>query len=293
MAALTIMARPTPDTPVKPSGLESFGILSDPSSKLERGSDESNNVETRVWATTLSQYKPDNRTAMMDCQLFYQAVMVGGFPRPTPGQCDDFREYATTEGGIVRPREAAMFLTQVLWESNGLRSKEEHVCAGNQCPGNYTTDNDFSYTEKQGDQTRTVVNQYYGRGYIQLTWSYNYLAASKSMYGDDRLYKNPQLVASDEMTAWRTSFWFWKQHVHDIKEVQDGQFGASTRAINGGLECDGPYQDKARLRFELYTKILKIVEPDTTPDPAGCYSVDSNTNTNTNTNGTSNSNSNS
>ena len=63
---------------------------------------------------------------------------------------------------------------------------------------------------------------YYGRGYIQLTHSYNYKAASLDLYHDLRLIDNPDLVATSEDAAWGTAFWFWKVHVHNragVKQV--------------------------------------------------------------------------
>ena len=39
--------------------------------------------------------------------------------------------------------------------------------------------------------------QFYGRGYIQLSWSYNYKAASKALLGNEIvLYNDPDLVGS-------------------------------------------------------------------------------------------------
>lgn len=56
--------------------------------------------------------------------------------------------------------------------------------------------------------------RYWGRGYIQLTWSYNYKAASLDLFNDDRLYTDPDQVATDDNIAWEVSFWFWKKNVH-------------------------------------------------------------------------------
>jgi chitinase len=58
-------------------------------------------------------------------------------------------------GGITTKREAAMFLAQILWESDGLRATSEYACAATGCPGEYGTS---QYPEES----------YYGRGYIQL-----------------------------------------------------------------------------------------------------------------------------
>ncbi|KAJ1913391.1 hypothetical protein IWQ60_009231 [Tieghemiomyces parasiticus] len=226
------------------------------------------------WATIMRPYEPNNDTTLIDCPTFNAAVASANYPVPNPGQCHDFREYLTSQGAISTTQEAAMFLAQLLWESNGLRNKEEIGCANNACPGRYVTDLDYSSIETVDGKKTNVTQQYYGRGYIQLTWATNYLAASKDIFGDDRLWRNPSLVATDEVTAWRTTFWFWKKNVHGTSGVQSRHFGAATNAINGALECTGSDYSKAQARYDLYTKVLAIVSPDATPNPSGCYPVD-------------------
>ena len=51
----------------------------------------------------------------------------------------------------------------------------------------------------------------------------------------------------------------------------NGQFGAATNAINGGLECRGSLQYKARKRFEIYKKVLTAFKITTVPNETGCY----------------------
>ena len=51
-----------------------------------------------------------------------------------------FAEYF---GHIHTKRELAMFLTQVLWESNGLRAVEEYACIYTKCPNQYISAKDF------------------------------------------------------------------------------------------------------------------------------------------------------
>jgi predicted chitinase len=53
--------------------------------------------------------------------------------------------------------------------------------------------------------------KYRGRGYIQLTGKNNYSAASKEIYGDDRLVKNPDLVSQPEIAA-KVAAWFTDKH---------------------------------------------------------------------------------
>jgi len=114
--------------------------------------------------------------------------------------------------------------------------------------------------------------QFYGRGYIQLTWSYNYKSASQALYGDLRLYNNPTTVATNEDQAWGTAFWFWKVNVHGDSGVQAGQFGSATKKINGGLECGSnpPNKTGAQNRFNIYVKVLKAFGINEAANSAGC-----------------------
>ena len=110
---------------------------------------------------------------------------------------------------------------------------------------------------------------YYGRGYIQLTWCGNYRAASNAIFGDARLVNDPDFVARDEKTAWDTSYWYWGNNVHNAPGVSSGQFGASTKAINGALECGGR-SNTPWVRFEKYKKVRQAFGLPGDGDPSGC-----------------------
>ncbi|OMH82722.1 Acidic endochitinase SP2 [Zancudomyces culisetae] len=194
----------------------------------------------------------------VDCDKFYSAVTAGGYKKPTSAQCDAFLK-GIQKGGISSAREVAMFLTHIMIESVGLSAKSEHRCESTDCKKFYSTPNDLP------------GKVYFGRGYIQLTWEYNYRQASMDLYGDDRLSKNPETVATNEQVAWDVSFWFWKNIVRVDPGVQAGKFGASTNKINGALECRGEHTDKAKKRFQLYTKMLAIIDPSSKADEHGCY----------------------
>jgi predicted chitinase len=171
------------------------------------------------------------------------------------------------DAGITTKREAAMFLAQVWHESGALQYKEEIACSGSEakaaaCDANYPI---------KGNGVKG--KHYYGRGYIQLTWDTNYEAASKDLLGDGKQLLNaPEKVASDESLAWRSAAWYWKSHVHTAAGVSQGKFGASTKAINGALECSGGDTTKPKKRFEFYKTILKAFGDSSTPDESGCYS---------------------
>ena len=84
--------------------------------------------------------------------------------------------------------------------------------------------------------------KYSGRGYIQLTGKYNYAAASKAIYGDDRLVKNPALVEKPEVAA-KTSVWFWQNRVSNKVKNFDNVKDV-TKGINPGMKHLDQRKDK-------------------------------------------------
>ena len=156
-----------------------------------------------------------------------------------------------------------MALAQFMHESRGLQDKEEEACKDSKCPGSYTNHG----CEVPG-------KYYYGRGYIQLSWCYNYRDAGRGLGRGDELLNNPDLVAQDEQLAWDTAFWFWRVNVHNGQygaQVQEGQFGFSTRSINGGEECTGQNVNKSQQRFAYYRNVFSAFGIEGQPDERGCY----------------------
>jgi len=181
-----------------------------------------------------------------------------GYPAPTNAQYCAFVSNAASAGGITTVRELAMFLSEILWESGGLIYKSEIACTPpKSCSGSYDWNGNY---------------QFYGRGYIQLTWSANYKSASQALYGDLRLYNNPTTVATDENQAWSTALWFWKTNVHPDSGVQQGHLGSATNRINGGLECGAGASNPsaAQNRFRIYQSVLPAFGDFETPNSSGC-----------------------
>ena len=181
-----------------------------------------------------------------------------------PGKDADKKYDAFSKGlknsKISSKKEAAMFLAQILHESGGLIYTAELACKDTGCPGQYAS----TGIGKTG-------KTYYGRGYIQLTWDYNYDKASKALFGDSRLVDDPDQVATNDEYSWGVSFWFWDTNVHSAPGVQQGQFGAATNAINGALECKAKSNPTAvAKRNDNYTKCLKAFGITDAPDTSGC-----------------------
>ena len=105
------------------------------------------------------------------------------------------------------------------------------------------------------DQTKAAQypcateKKYFGRGPLQLSWNYNYGAAGKALNFDG--LGNPDQVATNVDTAFKTAMWFWMTNVHS---VMNQGFGATVKAINGALECNGKSQAQANSRIQFYRK---------------------------------------
>jgi predicted chitinase len=159
---------------------------------------------------------------------------------PTAEQLNTIMASYEKYGGITDKRELAMFLAQTIKESAGLKDIVEGCSktkAG--CPQRF-------------NEGGVPGQQYYGRGYIQLTHAYNYKKASEAIFGDDRLLQNPDLVKNEDV-AWQVSFWFWKNNVHNNKAVQEGHFDASTTLVNGAKSVT---RDE---RFQIYKKVYEAL----------------------------------
>ena len=96
------------------------------------------------------------------------------------------------------------------------------------------------------------------------------MPASQSLFGDDRLLRDADQVASNDEIAWSTAFWYWRTRVGINDQVKQGWFGTSTLLING-MECSGSLIDKAKKRFEIYKIVLTAFNVNETPIENGCY----------------------
>jgi putative chitinase len=90
--------------------------------------------------------------------------------------------------------------------------------------------------------------KFIGRGLKQLTGRYNYTRASKDLYGDDRLVKNPDLVSTDKTVALETACWYWQ--TRNLSAVADSwDITLLSKKVNGGtigLKERIEFSDQAR-----------------------------------------------
>jgi len=165
----------------------------------------------------------------------YAASGIGTPPKPSE---EVYKEFVAEVCSKLSIEEAAYFMANCVWETGGLQFTEEIACKTGTCE----------------------YKNYFGRGYIQLTWDYNYKEAFADLKAEDATTEDfvakPELVAQPKY-AWKTAVWFWKKKVQPVLKQQDavakGLFGYTVKVINGGLEC--PANEKAKYRLAILKEI--------------------------------------
>ena len=161
--------------------------------------------------------------------------------------------FAHTGSRQTRAREAAAFLAQAAFETDGLRYVKQID------NGNYAKkcDADEPYGCPAGKAA------YYGRGPIMLSWNFNYKHAGDAL-GIDLLHR-PGLVETRPAIAWKTALWYWMTQkgpgvmtAHRAM-VGGAGFGQTINAMNGALECRGGKPESVRARVRIYEHLARIL----------------------------------
>jgi chitinase len=164
---------------------------------------------------------------------------------------DDIND-ATSDYSLYRK---VAFVAHTIWESGGYQYTEEVAAVASP----FDTRDDYQDCDwnTAGVQLPDNGKFFYGRGYIQLSWCANYRAygSARMVNGDpDFFYKNPERVATDY--AMDSSEWFFSRIVTD----DSGQFGLTTKAINGAIECSPSYTGNTpQKRYEIFDALAKRV----------------------------------
>ncbi|XP_021751974.1 acidic endochitinase SP2-like [Chenopodium quinoa] len=151
-----------------------------------------------------------------------------------------FPQFGTSGSSAENKKEIAAFFAHVSHETTNFCHIEEQ---------------DGKVNDRYCDPTKEAQypcasgKKYFGRGPLQLSWNYNYGAAGKALNFNG--LGNPEKVATDVDTAFKAAMWYWMTNVHS---VMNQGFGATIKAINGALECNGKNQAQANDRIQFFKK---------------------------------------
>ncbi|KAL7431910.1 hypothetical protein ACHAXM_004897 [Skeletonema potamos] len=158
-------------------------------------------------------------------------------------------------------------------------------CQSNLLPPDGCECDDVYEVSSEGKMAGYVkANQvYFGRGAIQLSWSYNYIKASVALTGHSQTFcQQPDWVATKEEYAWGAGLFYWMENVKNDMTchqavLMNNDFGQTLDIINGGLECpsdDAGWHGKAvQLRLNRYCRAATALGLDTLLDLGGCMDM--------------------
>lgn len=185
--------------------------------------------------------------------FFTKAVFEGWFPNRRQdfytyeaftAATEAYGEFGTTGSVDDQKREIAAFFGNVQQESGGLQFVNEINPTMDYCDASNT-----QYPCASG-------KRYFGRGPIQLSWNYNYGECGQDLGLD--LLANPDQVAQDGTTAFKTAVWFWmKRNCHGAILGPPPSFAGTIRIINGGIECGHGTDERVENRVTAYTNFCR------------------------------------
>ena len=173
----------------------------------------------------------------------------------------DMMNYAVMLGNITTTNELAMYLANVLYQSNGLRLSYDPACedpqSGN-CLGLNLNTTVFG----------TNVN-YYGRGYLWIQGQSMYSDLANDMFGNDAtLLLYPDLIRISPTMNWASTAWFWRRYIQPYMNT----FGSTVKLMrpsqcNGSVTLPTPELQAA---WNIYAAILSVLSPTTGPSSSYC-----------------------
>jgi len=154
--------------------------------------------------------------------------------------------------GIDTPIEVASYLSQVMHESGGFKWLREIW-------GPTTAQIRYEGRKDLGNTFPGDGKKFLGRGLIQVTGRTNYLSISKSIFGDDRLIREPELLATPQYGT-LSSCIYWKSRNMDVLD-DDFSIREETKKVNGGYNG---LNDREKY-FQQALKSFGIIHPQSNP----------------------------
>jgi len=191
---------------------------------------------------------------------------------PNGYKCPTYENYADfnlciEKAGIKNIKEAEIFLAHVIHETGGLRylnerrwlneeEKIEFKCDSIELLDSTQDVKTEEHKEHYNDRTKQskAGKYYFGRGWLHLSWNYNYEACGEyfsrsSSLPTNYLLDHPELASSHHTWSWGTAAWFWKTQVKP--KVTSMSVESTLRVINGREEK----YEQAQNREKIYKKI--------------------------------------
>lgn len=165
--------------------------------------------------------------------------------------------------GIDKPIEVASFLAQIMHESGGLKYVRE-LWGPTKQQNRYERDFSQPWPEHRkgfrnwlptqlGNSEKGDGRKFSGVGLIQTTGRRNMLRMSKDLFGDERLLKQPEILALPEYAVKSACvYWTWKRL--DVFD-DDLSIKEETLRINGGYNG----MEERQKYFERAVNILSVV----------------------------------
>jgi predicted chitinase len=119
----------------------------------------------------------------------------------------------------------------------------------------------FRFLEEQGSRGyfagKKYGFKYRGRGFIQLTWDYNYKSATADLKID--LYNNPDKAAEVDIACQLVDWYFRTQRPNIGKKNKWNDINAVTQAVNGRACCAANDGEGRKSNFVYYKKKYGVV----------------------------------
>ena len=122
----------------------------------------------------------------------------------------------------------------------------------------------------KGSDGKSYTNVYYGRGYVQLTWDYNYKSLSTAIGLNDSLYINPAL-ALDPVDAYKIMSYGMRHGTFTSKKLADYIHDSACDYKNARRIING--LDKWDIIQGYAQKLQKVLEASKEAAPAGAPDV--------------------